>query len=500
MAAGAVSGAPRPKLTILLVAELFRPEYLDRYRSSFSAGGFNRLLKGGAVFRQCRYEYMTTFPATGAAVLATGAYPERNGIVAERWYDRQSRKVEGAVEDPEYLLVGSDQPKQPGSSPRNLRGTTLADELRLATGGRSRALSISLREPTAVLLAGRRPVGCYWLDAAGRFVTSSYYADALPSWAAAFEKKHPLQRFRGRPWKALDAKENAPPLRVIDGREAYLASPFAMEEEFDFARDGVTGEELGQGGSSDLLVISVSSLYLLGLEVGADSPLMRDVILRLDRKMEEFLSWLDTKFGADKISVVFAATQGVPDLPETLQSEGIPAGRISGEQIAAAVNARLTAAFGRGQYVEKYVFPFLYLRREVIEGLSEAARLAGEGALSVPGVAGYLVPNGASSFQATETVRAMARCWFPERTGDVLIAYQPHYMELYGDGRGVSPGSVYSYDTRVPLVFYGAAFQSQVFERPVSAADMAATLAAALEISPPSPSIGKVLFEALKNR
>lgn len=500
VAVATAAGAPRPKLTVLLVAEQFRPDYLDRHRPSFSNGGFNRLLKGGAVFRQCRHAYMATFPASGAAVIATGAYPELTGIVAERWYDRRNRRVVSAVEDSDYVLIGSDQPRRTGASPRNLMATTLADQLRLATGGRSRVVSISLRDQTAVLLGGLKPAGCYWLDETGRFVTSSYYRESLPSWVVEFEKSHPASRFQGRAWKALDAKEPAPPLRLIDRKEAYLASPFAVDEEFDLAREAIVAEHLGQGSASDLLVLSLSSLYFLGIETGADSPLMRDLILRLDRRLEDFLSWLDARLGADNVWIVFTATQGLAESPEALHPRGIPAGRVSGEEIAAAVNARLTAAYGRDQYVERYVFPSLYLRREVVERLPDAPRLAGEAALSVPGVAGYLVPNGAASFQTPETIRPVARSWMQDRAGDVLIAYLPFHTELFADGRGVSPGSFYSYDTRVPLVLYGAAFRAQVFERPVSPADVAPTLAAALEIPPPSSSTGQVLAQAFKDR
>jgi arylsulfatase A-like enzyme len=232
---------------------------------------------------------------------------------------------------------------------------------------------------------------------------------------------------------------------------------------------------------------------------------MRDMVLRLDRQLEDFFSWLDARLGADKVWIAFTATQGLAELPETAKAEWIRAGRVPGEAIVAAVNARLADAFGRNSYVEKYVFPYLYLRRDAVKKLpepitSEMLRLAGEAALGVGGVAGYLAPNGPSSFQAPETARQLGRCWFPERAGDVLIAYQPYYIELYGDGRGVAPGSFYSYDTRVPLLLYGAAFRAEVFEQPVSPADLAATLASALQISPPSSSTGRVLADCLKER
>ncbi len=506
----ALEAATRPSLLVLIVAEQFRADYLDRYRSGFGPGGFQRLLKGGAVYRNCRYEYLATFPASGAAVLATGAYPDRNGIVAESWYDRAARRIVRAVEDPEHSLVGSAaQPTRPGASPRHLVGATLADQLRLATGGRSRAISISLRDQTAVLLGGLGAEGCYWLDAAGQYITSSYYTDTLPAWAAAFNRSHPVSRFRGRPWRALEAKDTAPPLRLIDGKgpaaqedflATWLASPFAMEEQFDFARQALDGEQLGLGGSSDVLVLSLSSLYWLGLETGADSPLMRDMILRLDRKLEEFFSRLDARYGADNVAIVFTATQGLIETPEALQMEGIRAGRVSGEQIGNTVNARLSAAFGRERYVEKYVFPSLYLRRQAVEHLAgaEVLRLAGEAALAVWGVAGYLAPDRSTSVLAPETAPLFARSIFPGRSGDLLLAYLPYYCELYGDGRGVSTGSFYSYDTRVPLLLYGTPFRAATFDQPVSPTDLAPTLAAAFEIPPPASATGRVLLEALQ--
>src|SRR5579885_728581 len=514
LAAAGSPAAARPRLTVVIVSEQFRPDYFEQFRASFSAGGFRRLLEGGSVFRNCRYEYAATFPASGAAVLSTGAYPELSGIPAEHWYDRQKHQVVSAVEDASYFTVGSGQPRRPGASPRKLLAGTIADQLRLATAGRSRAVSISLRDQTAVLFGGAKPAGCYWMDEGGRFVTSSYYSDTLPQWAEAFNKTHPALRFRGQPWTAAGAPPSAPPLRVLAPVDpinlqeffaAFLASPFAVDEEFDFAQEAIAAEKLGEGPSGDLLVLSVSSPFLLGLETGAQSPLVRDLVVRLDRRMEEFFTWLDSRYGVGQVCIAFTATQGLPDSPESLDAGGLHAERVSGEQVAAAVNSRLTALYGRAprglsSYVEKYVFPWLYLRQEVTELYPDAARLAGEAAMSVPGVAGYLVPNGRSSFLTRETRQLLARCWSAGRAGDVLIAYQPYHFESFGNGRGVAPGSLYNYDTVVPLLLYGPALHADIFDAVVNPADFAPTLAAALDIPPPSSANGQVLAEALKER
>jgi hypothetical protein len=176
-----------------------------------------------------------------------------------------------------------------------------------------------------------------------------------------------------------------------------------------------------------------------------------------------------------------------------LEEAGISSGRVQGEQIAGAVNARLAELFGRANYVEKFVFPSLYLRPEAVGALraEDVARVAGEAALGVNGVADYWGADRTGD-------RRLARGRFPGRTGDLLLAYQPYYWERYGSGRGLTTGSYYAYDTRVPLVLYGTAFRHRSFAQPVEAVDLAPTLAAALKIAPPSSTTGRVLLEALE--
>ena len=69
--------------------------------------------------------------------------------------------------------------------------------------------------------------------------------------------------------------------------------------------------------------------------------------------------------------------------------------------------------------------------------------------------------------------------------------------QSYGQGRGISYGSLYNYDTAVPLCLYGPRFRCSVFESPVEAVDLAPTLARVCGVVPPSSSTGRVLAEAL---
>ena len=49
----------------------------------------------------------------------------------------------------------------------------------------------------------------------------------------------------------------------------------------------------------------------------------------------------------------------------------------------------------------------------------------------------------------------MQNSFYPRRSGDVIINLMPGWIEEH-DHKRSSSGSMYGYDTRVPLIFYGA--------------------------------------------
>ena len=71
--------------------------------------------------------------------------------------------------------------------------------------------------------------------------------------------------------------------------------------------------------------------------------------------------------------------------------------------------------------------------------------------------------------------------------------------EIYtvGSAKGTDHASPYTYDTHVPLAFYGLPFQPGTYRQKAEPVDLAATLASLLGINAPTHSIGRVLTEAL---
>ena len=174
----------QPRLVVLIVVDALGYDYLARHESVLGSGGFRRLLAGGASFADARYAYAGTRTAPGHASIATGALPAVHGVVANNWFDRATGKEVAFEDDAGERIVGrAAAADPPGVSPRNLIGSTIADELREATGGRARVVSLSVKTRAAVILGGHRPAGAYWFDEeTGKAVTSSYYRTELPPW------------------------------------------------------------------------------------------------------------------------------------------------------------------------------------------------------------------------------------------------------------------------------------------------------------------------------
>src|SRR3954466_1544082 len=138
----------RPKLVVVIVIDQFRADYLERFRDEFRPDGFRLLMDRGAYFTDCYYDYANTHTAPGHATLGTGAYTNGHGIIGNEWYDPQRKKVVTSVEDDESKPVGAGKW---GASPRNLMATTLGDELKMATGGKSKVFGVALKSRSAIL-------------------------------------------------------------------------------------------------------------------------------------------------------------------------------------------------------------------------------------------------------------------------------------------------------------------------------------------------------------
>jgi hypothetical protein len=517
----------RPRLAVLLIFDQLRGDYLERWQDLFREGGFRRLMRDGAWFRNCHCAYSDTFTAPGHASIATGCSPDRHGIVGNDWYDRPSGAIVNCVVPGRYDTIpprpGPPAKKPRGASPDFLLAPTLADALKEATRGRGRVVSLSLKDRGAVLPGGRAPDACYWFDtSSGVFQTSSYYRDAVHPWVAALNREAAADHLWGTSWERvrpdLDYQRYSGPDDVVGegyatlpGRtfphhlggipraagpsfyNAVFSSPFGNELLARLVRDAVEGEELGKRAAPDLLCVSFSSNDGVGHVWGPDSQEVLDITLRTDRLVEGLLKFLDQHVGQGKYTLALTADHGVCPLPEVSRAHGQPAWRPQMRQLKSGAENHLRETFGstgQERWVEATAETWFWLDHRTLarHGVAPADAEAALAAflLNQPGIGNALTRTELLGARKDDPVLAAARrSFYPPRSGDVVAIPKP-YSVLWAGMTGTTHGTPHPYDTHVPLLVYGPGILPGEHQERVNPQAAAVVLAGALGIRPPA--------------
>ncbi len=507
----------RPKLLLIIVIDQFRYDYLVRFRQKFVAGGFNLLLNGGACFADCRYDYATTATGPGHASLFTGAYPNLHGIIGNEWYDHSLRRTVNCVEDPATKLVrgpdGADE--KPGLSPHYLIGSTLGDELRAATDFRSKVVAIALKDRAAILPGGHSPSAAYWYDSqGGRFISSSYYMPALPSWVVKFNQSSPAKNYCGQKWATLpesgydmtfsefkaSPNEPCPDTKFLSWLDQ---TPYMNEIELAFAEQAIRGEHLGKNDDTDLLSISLSVNDYIGHAFGPYSTQVGDATLRTDRDLASFLAELDKLVGLRNVWIALSADHGVSPNPAFIQEHKWGAGVAQTALLRKAVEAAMTGEFGKGDWIAAIDGPYIYFDSEALNKqhvqAARAEEVAAMAAASVPGVAVAFTRAQilSGNLPSSPLGRKVSNSFNEQRGGDVFVVLDPYALPVAGP-TSTTHGGPWNYDAQVPLLLWGNTFKPGVYFNHCQTIDLAATLAAALGLTQPSGSQGNPLVEALE--
>lgn len=543
----------RARLVLLIVVDQFRYDYLERFGDLFVENGLKRLLRDGASWIEAHYDHTPTYTAPGHATLMTGAWPAETGIIANEWLDRDAGKKVTSVSDETAILLGGEA-GEGAASPRRLMASTLCDELRLTTQGRSKVIGISVKDRSAILPAGRHASAAYWFSMrSGRMVSSNYYFNQLPAWVLNFNKARPADKYFGARWERLlpepeyskragpdapaweqigDAagETNAFPHTITGGvsapgeafYDALAHSPFSNDLLLSFAQQAIINENLGRDEDTDILSLSFSANDHVGHRYGPYSQEVMDISLRTDRQIAALLDFVDKHVGLQNTFVIFTADHGVAPIPAHAAAMNLPGGTIMNSDVLRAIRLAISARYNRqtgpkdstadyilqfkqgDQDVQGFIngnvyFNTVALKRDGINN-EEIENLAGEAAMTVPGIRRYFtrtqLQRGAIA-PADPLARRVLHGFYPSRSGDVIVIYDP-FKYLVGSWITATHGSPYSYDTHVPLIMMGGGLSAGRYLQAATPADIAPTLAAILGMQSPSNATGRILREGFQ--
>ena len=493
----------RPRLVVVVVVDQLRGDLLERFHDKFGSNGFRLLMDRGAYFANCDFDYADTRTAPGHATLLTGAYPNGHGIMSNLWWDPQLAKMITPIQDAATKLVGREGR---GVSPKNLLASTLGDELKLATDGRARVFTISLKEYAAVLAAGHAADGAYWIaDSDGAWVTSSYYRSNLPKWVSDFNASGRADKYWNQEWKDAAGKVlGRTDRKAGDFYHVVGASPFSADYELEFARELMVNEKLGSGPNTDLLVISLSGFDLQGHATGPDSPEIAAEAMALDRQLADFFSFVGQRLGLANVWIALSADHGVAPMPEhTKELRAADTVRYDGRKMLEEINRQLSAKLTPGrstQFVVGFDPPTFFLNREAFPNRDDeqaAEAMVGQLAEKL-GMRGYFTRAqlARGEVPATEIGRIHLHSFSPIPSWFVMT--MPPVFAVADAGRSTDHGSPYSYDRHVPLALFGFPFVPGTYRTHSEPVDLAPTLASLLGINAPTHSVGRVLTEALQ--
>jgi predicted AlkP superfamily pyrophosphatase or phosphodiesterase len=513
------------RLVVIVVLDQFRADYLNTFASHWRAG-FKTLLSEGAVFTRAQYPYFHTDTCAGHFTIATGTFPRTHGMVADTWWEQQPRRAIECTDDDKAPVVSYGRASKLGKSARNSMAPSIADELREQKPG-ARIVTLSMKARSAIGLAGHGGDAVTWFEEAagvGSFVTSRAYAPDLVPAVRTFLARDSFETDFGKFWTLRDAPETyryadagvgerprqpwtglfPHEIRGATGTRddavaLWRASPFSDAYLGRMAADLSDAFQLGRRDTTDFLGVSFSATDTVGHPFGPSSRELEDTAARQDDVLGALIKYLDDKVGRERYVLALSADHGVAEVPVMRG-----AGRVATEDVRDRIEETLIARFGpapgNGRYVASST-DFVRFADGIFDRVRKEPGLMAaieRGVTAIPGVERVLRKDQLSDRSSDPIVRAAALTSFEGRSGDLLIVAKPNWP-LGGRvaAEAGSHGAPYDYDQRVPTILFGAGVKAGRYDRAVTPADIAPTLARVAGIQMPKAE-GRVLTEALR--
>jgi len=519
----------KPKLVVSIVVDQMRFDNLDKYKESYSNNGFNRLIREGFNLKNNHFNYVPTVTGPGHSSISTGSTPKTHGIVGNNWFNKKTQKDVYCTTDLNYENLGGNA-YSAKMSPNNLLVNTLGDLNRIENDMNSKTISIAIKDRGSILMGGRKANAAYWFYGKdkGEWVSSKYYMEELPEWVDNFNNSGIVSTYI-REWNTLyninSYKESRsddnnfeksfkgnPSVtfpydlnklkHLNDGYDMLKETPFGNNLTTDFAIEAISNEKLGKDQFTDVLTISYSSTDYIGHNFGVDAKETHDAYLRLDLEIERLLYFLDSYVGENEYTLFLTADHGAAKIPAYLNSIGIKSQNIEEGTVKNILKDVLFKSYGSNQLISKVMNSQIYLNNEIINSLNISFNSIEKTIINTLNQLEYIdevytsedIING--NFDGGYDL-LIQNGYNVLRSGDIIFKLKENVIN-YGN-KGTTHGSGYTYDTHVPLIFFGKKIVQGESNVKTKITDIAPTIAKLLGLKQMSDSTGEVLGFVIKD-
>jgi predicted AlkP superfamily pyrophosphatase or phosphodiesterase len=517
----------RPKLIVGIVVDQMKMEYLYRFNDDFSEKGFKRLINSGYTYHNMHINYVPSYTAPGHASIYTGALPSIHGIVGNQWFSRNQNKDVYCTDDISVKTLGNGNPEEGAMSPKNLQATTITDELRLATNYKGKVIGMSLKDRGSILPAGHFANWAFWYSKTGNFISSTFYGDKLPVWVEDFNNEKLYMNYINTGWNLLkpidiynESLADSNPYEgnlagekavfpynlkeMFDKKDASIlrSTPFGNNFLNDFAKRAIEKEALGKDEITDFLTISFSATDYVGHELGPRSMELQDTYLRLDETIADFLNYLDANVGKENYLLFLTADHAGAENSKFLNHNKFNVKNIEPIEIEKSLKRFSIKTFG-SDFILDYSNFNLFFNKKIIEdkeldfyyvkSVFKDFLLKQDFVKKVYTEEEILANSGADFF-----LNKIANGYDSTQNGDMIILDKPGFVEYHETG--TTHGSPYSYDTHIPLIFYGWNIKKGESHDNKVVTQIAPTIAQKIKIPFPNGTQAEVLLEILENK
>ena len=490
-----------PKLVINITIDKLRGDYLQYFNYSFGERGFKRLLNEGLVYRQTRFEFPNVNKASSIATLFTGTNPCYHGIVAEKKFDFESQREVSILYDKDFLGNYTSE----NFSPLSLMCSTVGDELKLASDGKSDVFAIAPDAVEAILSTGRYANAAFWLeDYSGYFATTTYYKD-IPWYVEKYNANEAIGRntetYTWNPTLSsymafpYNQPASAPPfIHYIykgekDCYQKIKTSPAINTEITNLAAKFLEYADLGRRINPNMLSITYYAGNYVETMNNPYSPEIQDIYVCLDKEIERLLDLVEKYVGIKNTLFVVTST-GYFDSSEAPSETFKTAGEFYPNRCTALLNMYLMTIYGQGNWVNGYYNNQIYLNRKLIEqqkiAYPEIQRKSAEFIAQFSGVQNVTTST-EMLFEGREENDNVSfrKGMYKGISGDLFVELQPGRIIV--DEKNPSQSKYLRNDMiMAPLIFFGHHIQPQKVSRIVKATEIAPTVAYILRIRSPN--------------
>lgn len=486
-----------PKLVVGITIDQLRGDYLQHFMSSFGDKGFKRLLNEGMVYRQVTYDYPNLSAAAAIATIYTGTNPYYNGITGSHRYDWTRLREVSIFHDPEFIGNYTSETL----SPVNLKSTTIADELGIATGGRGYIFSIAPNAAEAIITGGHAANSVFWMeDYSGKWATTAYYKD-IPWYVEAYNLSESLDnRINELAWSpALPSYEAFPFVKnggvefkyhfySKDKFRQIKSSPYINKEVTELADRFFQHEDFRSKVYPGMLSLtyyagnyeeSINKIYSMEIQ---------DMYYRLDKEIERLIESIEKHVGLEN-TLIFLTSTGYFESGDTSTDITKTVGRFYPNRCVALLNMYLMSVYGSGDWVVGYYQNQLFLNRKLIEdkqlSLAEVQRKAAEFTIQFSGVQDVSTLLETLYGNWNEGVARFRNGINREISGDIIIELLPGW-QLVDEQNNAPDKHIRNNAMASPLFFFGHQIKPQRIERTVKATQIAPTITHVLRIRPPN--------------